>query len=251
MDYLFSDPVTCPYEVRHLFAEKVVDLPCAITIEPLPEPLPPSDPPVLSNGYITFGAFNRVTKMTEEVVALWARILHAVPQSRLLLKHHGFDLPTLRTRMAERLGNLGIAADRVLILGSTTRSQHLVAFKDVDISLDTFPHNGGISTFESLQLGVPTVAMLGKTPASRVGGAILCALGLTDWVSQDAEGYLACAVKYAAMPDYLKTLRYELPTILSSSPAGNDVMYTRAVETAYRKMWINYCQTAHESLPSV
>ena len=187
-----------------------------------------------------------MTKMTDEVVALWARILHAVPQSRILLKHHAFESPALRDRMLNTFTNHGIAADRVLILGSTTRAEHLAAFKDVDISLDTFPHNGGISTFESLQMGVPTVAMMGKTPASRVAGAILTAVGLTDWVSQDADDYFARAVKYAAMPDYLKTLRYEIPARLSSSAVGNNVMYTRAVETAYRKMWVDYCRGAVE-----
>jgi len=251
MDYLFSDPVTCPQEVRHHFAEKIVDLPCTITIEPLPAPMQLSDPPVLSNGYITFGAFNRVTKITDEVVALWARILHAVPQSRILLKHHAFESAALRARMLETFTNHGIAADRVLILGTTTRAEHLAAFKDVDISLIPFPHAGGISTFESLQMGVPTIAMLGKTPATRVAGAILTSVGLTDWVSQDADDYLARAVKYAAMPDYLKTLRYEIPSTLSACPAGNNVMYTRAVEAAYRKMWVDYCRGGGEQLPAV
>ena len=95
-------------------------------------------------------------------------------------------------------------------------------------------------------MGVPTIAMLGKTPATRVAGAILTAVGLTDWVSQDADDYLTRAVKYAAMPDYLKTLRYEIPSTLSACPAGNNVMYTRAVEASYRKMWVDYCRGGTE-----
>jgi len=244
MDYMFSDPVTCPHNVRHLFAEKIVDLPCAITIEPIPALVQLSDPPVLSNGYVTFGAFNRVTKMTDEVVALWARILHAVPQSRIMLKHHAFVSPVTQSEMLEKFTSHGIAADRVIIRGLTARAEHLATFKDVDISLDPFPHNGGISTFESLQLGVPAVAMLGKAPASRVAGAILSAVGLPDWIAQDADGYLECAVKFAAMPDLLKTLRHQIPATLSSSPIGNNVLYTRAVEAAYRKMWVDYCRSA-------
>ena len=133
MDYLFSDPVTCPHEVRHHFAEKIIDLPCAVTIEPLPAPMQLLTTRFLSNGYITFGAFNRGTKITDEVVALWARILHAVPQSRIMLKHHAFELAALQARMLETFSNHGIAADRVVIRGSTTRAEHLAAFKDVDI----------------------------------------------------------------------------------------------------------------------
>ena len=71
-------------------------------------------------------------------------------------------------------------------------------------------------------------------------------MGLKDWVWYNADDYLACAVKYAAMSDYLKTLRYEIPSRLSSSAVGNNVMYTRAVEAAYRKMWVDYCRGAAE-----
>ena len=243
IDYLFSDPVTCPPEVRHLFAEKVVDLPCAITIEqPTGEPLP-SDPPVLSKGHITFGAFNRSTKITDEVVALWARLLHAVPQSCLLLKHYGFNQSAVRMTMLEKFTSHGVASDRIGFLGATSRAEHLTAFKNVDIALDPFPLNGGISTFESLQVGVPTVAMLGKTIPSRIAGAILTAVGLGGWVAEDADGYLAIATKFAAMPDHLKALRHELPVRLSTYPATNNVLYTKAVETAYRKMWQDYCRS--------
>jgi len=244
IDYLFSDPVICPAEARHLFAEKIVDLPCVITIAPLPEQLPPSDPPVLANGHVTFGVFNRATKISDNVVSLWARILHAVPRSRLLLKHYAFDHAALRGRLTEKFASHGIAADRVGFRGSTSRAEHLAAFKDVDISFDPFPHNGGISTWESLQMGVPVVALLGRTIASRAAGAILFSVGMTDWVADSAEEYLAIAAKFAAAPGDLKALRHELPARLSASAAGNSALYTKAVEAAYRTMWADFCRTA-------
>ena len=193
--------------------------------------VPPSDPPVLSNGHITFGAFNRSTKITGEVVALWARILHAVPQSRLLLKHYGFDQPAVRTTTLEKFTSHGVAADRIAFLGATSRADHLAAFKNVDIALDPFPQNGGISTFETLQMGVPTVTMLGKTIPSRIAGAILTAVGLGGWVAEDADGYLAIATKFAAMPEHLGALRREFARqALQAVPQTNNVLYTKAVE---------------------
>ena len=62
IDYLFSDPVAIPKAVRHLFAETIYDLPCLITMEPPPYDLQPSDPPVCTRGFITFGSFNRIGK---------------------------------------------------------------------------------------------------------------------------------------------------------------------------------------------
>jgi predicted O-linked N-acetylglucosamine transferase (SPINDLY family) len=243
VDYLFSDPVLCPAAVRHLFAEKIFDLPCIMTIEPPPLQLRPSDPPILSKGYITFGVFNRISKISDEVMSLWANLLHAVPNSRLLMKHIALDDPSVRSRQLDRLAALGIAEGRIGLLGGTSREEHLAAFKDVDISLDPFPHNGGISTLESLQMGVPVVAKLGNSISSRAAGAILSSIGLTDWVAETAEDYPAIAIKFSSMPSYLKTLRYEFPAKVSASAVGNPALYTRAVEAAYRKMWADYCRS--------
>ena len=244
IDYLFSDPVACPPEVRGLFAEKIFDLPCLISIDPLPDHVRPAAPPVLSNGYVTFGVFNRPSKVSDEAVELWARILRALPESRLLLKHGGFDAPSTQSRLTERFAMHGIAAERIAFRGATPRHDHLAAFNEIDIALDPFPHTGGISTWEPLQIGVPVIAKLGNGIASRLGGAILSAVGLAEWVGTSADEYFAIATKFAAKPEYLADLRRELPVRLADSTAGNSVKYTRSVEAAYRKMWIDYCQDA-------
>jgi predicted O-linked N-acetylglucosamine transferase (SPINDLY family) len=93
-------------------------------------------------------------------------------------------------------------------------------------------------------MGVPVVAMLGKTVSSRSAGAILSSVGMKDWVAENADDYLAVAVKFASAPNHLKALRHELPARLSASAAGNSALYTQAIETAYRKMWADYCQAA-------
>ncbi len=245
IDYFFSDPVACPAAVRHLFAEKVFDLPCLIPpIEPLPQQLLPSDPPMLSKGYVTFGVFNRLSKISDQAVSLWSRILNAIPRSRILIKHYALEETSMRNRQSARFAAHGIAAERTVFLGTTSRPDHLAAFKDVDISLDPFPQNGGISTLESLQMGVPVVAKLGNSIPSRLAGAILASMGMDDWVADNDDDYSAIAVRFASASDRLKALRYELPTMISTSAVGNPAIYTKAVETAYRKMWTDYCRLA-------
>jgi predicted O-linked N-acetylglucosamine transferase (SPINDLY family) len=93
-------------------------------------------------------------------------------------------------------------------------------------------------------MGVPVVAMLGNAITSRAAGAILASVGLDDWVSDNADGYLEIAAKFTAMPEYLKKMRYEIPARLLNSPAGNPDLFTKALETAYRKMWVEYCRPA-------
>jgi predicted O-linked N-acetylglucosamine transferase (SPINDLY family) len=247
IDYLFSDPVACPATVRHLFAEKIVDLPSIMTIEPVPEGLRPADPPLLGKGYATFGVFNRVSKITDQAVALWSRILHAVPQSRLLMKDTAFEDAAAKSRQRERFEECGIDPDRIAFLGRTARPDHLAAFGEVDISLDPFPQNGGISALESMQMGVPVIALLGNSISSRAAGSILTSLAMNEWVAEDAEQYLAIAVKFAAMPHLLKALRYELPERILASALGDAIVYTRAIEEAYRAMWADYCPAPPEA----
>jgi predicted O-linked N-acetylglucosamine transferase (SPINDLY family) len=243
MDYLLADTVAIPQHVRHLFAERVYDLPCVITIDPIVD-VQPSPPPMLRNGFITFGVFNRIDKISDDALAVWSKLLRVVEGSKIVVKHLALDEAFLRDALVARFVAQGVPQDRVICLGSTERSDHLRAFETIDISLDPFPQNGGISTWESLYMGVPVVAKLGKGAGSRGAGAILKANGLDDWVCDDDEGYVAIAQKYASVPSHLEKLRADLPARIARSPAGNIAIYTQKVEKAYRTFWRDYCVTA-------
>ncbi|MGY3291827.1 putative O-linked N-acetylglucosamine transferase (SPINDLY family) [Bradyrhizobium sp. LM3.6] len=243
MDYLLADPIFIPPSARHLLAEKVHDLPCLITTDPILD-VPPSELPMLRNGYVTFGVFNRIYKISDEAIRVWSKVMRAVTGSRIIIKHTLLDDPLLRDSLVARFVARGIAEENVICLGSTPRHEHLLAFANVDISLDTFPQNGGVSTWESLYAGVPVVAKLGNGASSRAGGSIVAAVGLDDWVAEDDDGYAAIACRYATQPAHLAKLRAELPARIASSPAGNVEIYTQRVEAGYRKFWHDYCASA-------
>jgi predicted O-linked N-acetylglucosamine transferase (SPINDLY family) len=246
MDYLFADPKFIPQDVRHLFAEHVHDLPCAMTIDPISD-TQPSAPPMIRNGFVTFGVFNRIDKISDDALAAWSKLLRNVPGSRIVIKHLLLDDAFLRDGLIARFVAQGVPQDKVICMGSTARPDHLRAFENIDISLDPFPQNGGISTLESLYMGVPVVAKLGSAPSSRIAGAIVSAFGLDDWVADDDDGYLAIAQKYASQPFHLEKLRADLPARIANSPAGNVAIYTQSVEAAYRQFWRDYCATAAET----
>ncbi|WP_061020673.1 tetratricopeptide repeat protein [Bradyrhizobium sp. CCH5-F6] len=241
IDYLFSDPVAIPAAVRHLFAETVVDLPCFVTLAPLPAGIARAQAPALSNGFVTFGVFNRISKISDEAAAIWSRILERVPGSRLLIKDVALDDQLVRDKLLARFAACRLPADRVDLLGATLRGEHLASFNRIDIALDPFPQNGGVSTLEALQMGVPVVAKLGNSLPSRAAGAILSALGLPDWVADSDEAYIDIAASRAAGVDDLDRLRRELPGQINAAAAGNPVSYARAVDDAYRAMWRRYC----------
>jgi predicted O-linked N-acetylglucosamine transferase (SPINDLY family) len=241
IDYLFSDPVAIPFAVRQLFAETVVDLPCFVTLVPLPDGIARAPTPAISNGFITFGVFNRISKISDEAVEVWSRILERVPGSRLLIKDFALDDRLVRDNLLARFAACRLPAERVDLLGATSRTEHLASFNRVDIGLDPFPQNGGVSTWEALQMGVPVVAKLGNSLPSRAAGSILTALGLPDWVANSDEAYVEIAAARGSQIGDLQNLRCELPGQIRAAAAGNPVSYTQAVDDAYRAMWKRYC----------
>jgi predicted O-linked N-acetylglucosamine transferase (SPINDLY family) len=245
MDYVLADPIFIPQSTHHLLAEKVHDLPCLITIDPILD-VPPSGLPMLRNGHVTFGVFNRIYKISDEAIRVWSKVMREVTGSKIVIKHTLLDDPLLRHSLVARFVAQGVAEENVICMGSTSRHEHLLAFAKVDISLDTFPQNGGITTWESLYAGVPVVAKLGNGASSRAGGSIVVAVGLDDWVAEDEDGYAAIACKYAAQPAHLATLRADLPARIAASRAGDVALYTREVEAAYRRFWRVHCAAASD-----
>jgi predicted O-linked N-acetylglucosamine transferase (SPINDLY family) len=246
MDYFFADPVTIPHAVRPLFAETVHDLPSVITIDPITEATP-STLPMLRTGHVTFGVFNRIDKISDAALALWARLLREIDGARLIVKHLALDDTLVRDGLLGRFAAHDVPQNSIICIGSSQRAEHLRAFEQIDISLDPFPQNGGISTWESLYMGVPVIAKLGQGASARAAGAIIKAIGLDDWVAEDDDGYVAIAKTFAAQPALLEKLRAELPGLIARSPAGDVAAYTREVEAGYRQFWRTYCAGVSEA----
>lgn len=241
IDYLFSDPVMVPAEVRHLFAEQIYDLPCTSIIEPPPAEFRSSEAPVTTNGYVTYGVFNRISKISDEAIAVWTRILRSDVTARLMIKHFGLDADSTRSLLQDKFASHGIAQDRLQLIGSTSREEHLAAYRHVDICLDPFPQGGGVSTWEALHMGVPVVAKIGNAIPKRLGGAILSSIGMADWVATDDDQYVDIALR--STPDQLRKLRRELPDLINAR--CGPIAYTRAVEEGYRTMWRTCCEAIH------
>jgi predicted O-linked N-acetylglucosamine transferase (SPINDLY family) len=241
IDYFFADPVTVPEDARHLFVEEVYDLPAVITTDPL-QGMQPTPLPMLRAGHVTFGVFNRIDKISDPVLVVWSRLMRELPDSTIVIKNVALDDCFLRDRLIGRFVAHGVTESRVTCLGSSSREQHIAAFANIDISLDPFPQNGGVSTWESLQAGVPVIAKLGKSASSRAAAAIVTAVGLGDWVAADDDDYIAIARRHAADPAALTKLRAELPDRVASSAAGNGERYAREVEEGYRSFWRRYCE---------
>ena len=152
MDYLLADPVSVPESHREHFTETVWYLPdtrLCFTAPAANENLVPTPLPATRNGYVTFGCFQRLSKLNDRVLALWGRIFQELPQSRLRLQNKEMNSPVVREQLQQRLASVGIGAEHVIIKGSVPRRDYLAAHAEVDIILDTFPYPGRTTTCEA------------------------------------------------------------------------------------------------------
>lgn len=239
MDYLFSDPIAIPNEVRHHYAEQICDLPCLIVAEPPRGDFRSAVSPVTQNSFLTYGVFNRISKISDSAVVLWSKLLGSKPDARLIIKDHMLDDGETCRILLDRFARSGADLDRISLLGSTSREEHLEAFSQIDLCLDPFPHGGGVSTWEALYMGVPVVTRPGTGVSTRAAGAILSAIGLTDWIANDDQDYLEIASR--PTKEQLQALRQELPAMIDRRCGPRS--YARAVEDAYRDMWQRYCNS--------
>lgn len=243
IDYLIADPWVLPDTERDQFTEKIWRLPESYLCFTPPEAdIQVAALPARTNGYVTFGCFNNLTKMNDAVVALWARVLATVPDSRLFLKTTQLMEASVRQRVAERFAEHGIASWRLIMEGAVRgRTEHLATYNRVDIALDPFPYPGITTSVEGLWMGVPVLTLAGQSFMSRQGVGILANTGLPDWIAADANDYVAKALAHASDLPRLATLRSGLRQQVLASPLFDAPRFARHFEAALRGMWTQWC----------
>ena len=241
MNYRITDAyLDPPGESERFHTEKLMRLP-EVAYCYLPGVSPEVGPLPCRNGPVTFGALNRLTKVSGAVITTWSRILQAVPGSRLLLLNNAAtsENPPVRDAFAAH----GIEPGRVTLAGLRGRYQYLELYRDVDIALDPFPYNGCVTTCDALWMGVPVIALAGDAFVSRQGVSLLATVGLGDLVTRDADSYVQKAIQLAAEPARLAAIRASLRTAVQRSPLGDTRRFTRQLEDVYEKIWTEWCAT--------
>ncbi len=236
MDYRITDVTLDPPGTSEAFStETLVRLPAgAATFHP-PATCPPvNELPALTNGHITFGAFNNPAKVTPEAIEAWAEIMNVVPGSRLLVVGRGGNA------IQPRLEAHGIAADRIETIERQPLLQYLALHHRCDLLLDSFPYNGGTTGLFAIWMGVPFITVDSEQTTGRAGGGLLRPIGLSRLIATNAADYTLKAVEAASdlprLAEWRRTLRDRLAPLLGGGDA-----YTRQLEGAFRDMWRTWC----------
>jgi len=241
MDYRITDSFADPADAPTPGTETLWRLPHVAwcynppAAEHAPEVAPP---PSAANGVITFGSVNNLAKVTDAMGRLWAKLLDNTPGSRLLLLdafgHGGEDV-------IARFVAYGIQREQLVVMPRQPRQKYFELFAQIDIALDPFPYNGGVTTCDTLWMGVPVITRAGQSYASRQGVSLLSNLGLPELIARSDEDYIAIATSLAHDPIQLAGMRTSLREKMKRSPICDAARFVSDLAEAYRRMWRQWC----------
>ena len=180
-------------------------------------------------------------KLSPKTIALWARVLQAVPGSTLLLKAPSLRDAAVQESFAARFAQQGIGAERLVFRGPSGLEDMMQEYGDVDIALDPTPYNGGTTTLQALWMGVPVITLTGGNFVARMGTSFLRTLGEPGWVAEDEAGYVGRAVKLSGEAGARRSGRAQLREKMAQSPLCDIKSYVAHLEQLYRRIWSGYC----------
>ncbi len=241
MDYRLSDGRADPPGASDArYVEHLLRLPHSLWCFAPPPQMPGVGPlPALAAGHVTFGSLNSVYKLTPPLLALWSRLLAALPGSKLLLATVPAGEP--QQRITREFEAKGIDPARLEFYGFLSWGEFWALHQRIDIALDSYPVNGGATSCESLWLGTPLVSRAGNDFLARAGLSLLSTVGLAELVAQDEDEYLRIALELARDLPRLAQLRAGLRERMRASPLLAAAAFTRDLESLYRTAWTQWC----------
>jgi predicted O-linked N-acetylglucosamine transferase (SPINDLY family) len=241
IDYWLTDEVLHPSETSHATSERIWRLSrCWVIYEPPPNaPQPARDGP---SDEVTFGSFNALQKLGGDSVRLWARVLTAIPGSKLLIKAGGLGGPAEQALLYDRFAATGVSSDRLTLMGQVpSDGEHLALYGRVDVALDTTPFSGGTTTAEALWMGVPVVTLPGELMMSRMSASMLHSAGLDGLIARDEDQFVAIAAELARDAGHRSELRQTLRSGVARSPLCDGRDLASEAGAAFRQMWTLWC----------
>jgi predicted O-linked N-acetylglucosamine transferase (SPINDLY family) len=239
MDYRVSDALIDPLDAStDCYTEQTLRLASFWCYDPLVEEPEVSPLPALAQGRITFGSLNHFRKVNDGVLRVWARVLAALPRSRLLLLS-----PQGRARDHVRsiLASTGVEPDRIDFVDRCGRPEYLRRYCDIDVGLDVFPYNGHTTSLDALWMGVPVVTLAGETVVGRAGASQAVRVDLPELIATTPDEYVRIASALASDLEHLAELRGTLRDRLKRSVFMDGAGFARDLESAYRNVWRSYC----------
>jgi protein O-GlcNAc transferase len=236
IDYRLSDPrLDPPTGSDACYSERTLRLPETFwCYDPLGSEPQPNALPARSQPHLTLGCLNNPCKLTDRTLSLWAPVLRALPQTRLVLLAPAGG--AARARLAARLARAGITPERVRFVGHQPRTQYLLYYHLIDLCLDTLPYNGHTTSLDAFWMGVPVITRIGGTCAGRAGLSQLHQLGLSELAADSDAAFVDIVVALAHDLPRLAALRAQLRARLAKSSLMDAPRFARNLEAIYHRL---------------
>ena len=239
IDYFIGSPHITPKSEEKHYVEKVLRLPeISQCFTPPDFDMKINSLPALKNNFITFGCVNKITKINDDVIALWSKILLSISNSKLLIKNQNLDNKKITENFLERFKKQGISKNRLILRGgSITRKELLEVYNEIDIVLDPFPFQGNTTTCEAVWMGVPAIVLKGDRYLFHFGESINANLNMYDWIAENRNAYVSKAIKFSSDVDQLSKIRMNLRKIALQSPVFDALRLSEHFSQMLWKMW--------------
>ncbi|MDB5811340.1 MAG: repeat protein [Betaproteobacteria bacterium] len=238
MDWFIADEVLLPPSYDAHFRERIWRLPRIRMAYRGDASLPNSQWRADPDGNITIGSFNNLNKVRQESLSLWAKVMTALPEARLLLKDRRASNPATQARITTELSRHGVGAERVeFITWAPDWRSHMALYDRLDIAVDTLPLNSETTAFDALWMGVPLVGLEGNWMGGRMTSTILNALEKSEWIGRNDEEYVGIVCKLARDIVGRRALRPLQRGLVASSPLCDAKDLTRSLERAFEAMF--------------
>jgi len=244
IDYILMDETAVRPEEEEFFSEEIIRLPETRFCYAPPVYAPEiALLPLNTNGYVTFGSFNNLAKITSEVISLWSKLLKEVPRAKLLLKSGSLGSIAVQKEIASKFELCGIDTARLIFRAASPHADMLAEYGEMDLALDPFPFNGGVTSCEALWMGVPIITLFGNRPISRQTAGFLKTIGLEGFIAYSETDYIELAKKWSLATKELAGIRSSLRNMMSSSLLCDGKRFTVNLEKTYRETWKKWCSS--------
>ncbi len=254
MDYWIGDSVILPESAEADFCETIWRLPQVWVSYRKIANLPTIQWRPKEDGTLWLGSFNNLKKINLDTLSLWAKILHALPEGRLLLKTKLLNDIANKTRIEQTMKSYGINSERLLLLGGSSGwFNHMAYYDQIDIALDSINGiGGGTTTCDALVMGVPVITLSGNTKGQRMTASMLNAIGHPEWIAKSERDYIQKVVGLARNVEHRSVLRVNQRAKVFQSPLCDGALNAKSLEDAYEAMfdvWFNKQSTAQDATP--
>ena len=247
IDYIIGDNYSFKDSQKKNFVEKFWHMPTVLQCLSIHNlNLIYKDTPSKKNGFITFGSFNNITKLNDEVIKTWSTILKNVTNSKILLKNKFIKSLEIKDSLIQKFNSYGIEKNRIILKENIkSKSSAIAMYNQIDIALDPFPYNGVTTSHEAILMGVPILTMKGERPHSKMGESLNLNISMKDWIAKNNDDYIYKAINFSKDISKLSVLKKELFNSAKNTTSFNSNLFIDEFENEMWKIWYKFVDSKY------